>query len=396
MDRAMEKLMQNPRNSAILRHELLQKFGNACAICGVTDDVTPLNLIHLPHVSSSGLTTEENFIILCSNCHHTFDQQPKEYEFVSFLAEILNLHPDFSKVQQEVLLGSKIRYRADIIVNRQNNGRTNNLLIECKSYVLITSAQIHQVISQIKNYQATLDDCQLVLAVPYTIIEPHRETLKAANIEVWDLRYIAEQFSNQIKNASHSYFKALLLAILAKSQKRSREQEFLDLLSSCLPGNKDWSVYQKLVGEILEHLFTPPLGRPIPELSDKSQVNRRDFIMPNYSDKGFWAFLREKYEADYIVIDAKNYAKKIKKNQILQLANYLKPHGAGLFGLIVSRKGGDSGGCEHTLREQWLVHRKLILVLDDDDIRAMLLAKSDGRQPEDIIGQKIEHFRLSM
>ncbi len=87
---------------------------------------------------------------------------------------------------------------------------------------------------------------------------------------------------------------------------------------------------------------------------------------------------------------------KVKKSEVLQIANYLKSHGAGLFGIIVCRKGGDKSGCEHTLREQWMVHRKLILVLSDDDIKEMLIAKLDGRLPEEIVGQKIEQFRLSM
>lgn len=118
--------------------------------------------------------------------------------------------------------------------------------------------------------------------------------------------------------------------------------------------------------------------------------------MPNYTDKGFWAFMREKYEADYVVIDAKNYSRRVKKSEVLQIANYLKPHGAGLFGIIISREGGDTSGCEHTLREQWLIHRKLILLLDDDDVTQMLVTKSEGRVPEEVIEQKIEHFRLSM
>ena len=48
-----------------------------------------------------------------------------------------------------------------------------------------------------------------------------------------------------------------------------------------------------------------------------------------------------------------------------------------------------------TLREQWLVHQKLILILNDADLESMLLAKSDGRI-EEVIGRKIEDFRLSM
>jgi hypothetical protein len=42
------------------------------------------------------------------------------------------------------------------------------------------------------------------------------------------------------------------------------------------------------------------------------------------------------------------------------------------------------------------MHRKLILVLDDDDVRQMLVAKSDGRPAEDYLGQKIQAFRLKM
>lgn len=143
-------------------------------------------------------------------------------------------------------------------------------------------------------------------------------------------------------------------------------------------------------------MFTPPLGKPITELSDQAAANRCDFIMPNYAEQGFWAFLREKYQADYIVIDAKNYMGKVKKPQVLQIANYLKPHGAGLFGIIISRNGGDTSGCEHALREQWMIHRKLILVLDDDDIQSMLVARSEGRAAEELLGLKIERFRLSM
>ena len=220
--------------------------------------------------------------------------------------------------------------------------------------------------------------------------------LHTANIEVWDIRYLGKQFSEQIQEAPFSYYKALLLAQLSRPAVPSLEQKLLDNLAVCHPGKADWYVYQSLVGDILECLFTPPLGKPIPELCDKAKANRRDFIMPNYTDKGFWAFMREQYQADYVVVDAKNYTRKVKKSEVLQIANYLKPHGAGLFGIIISRKGGDTSGCEHTLREQWMVHRKLILVLDDDDIKEMLIAKSDGRAPEEIVGQKIEHFRLSM
>ncbi|MEN5160015.1 HNH endonuclease [Achromobacter spanius] len=386
----------NQRIPTGLRSKILDKYGHKCAICDVSDDVVSLELARLVPISNGGESSEKNLIILCPNCHKTLDRQPREIEFVSFITELLKLHPGFSEVRQEVLLGRETRYRADILVNRTSGGGKEALLIECKTPIVFAAGSIRNAISQLETYRAVYGDCRLVLAIPATLTEADLLSLRAANIEAWDLPYIESQFPAEIQKAPPSYYKALFLAQIGRPERVAREKELIDSLASCNPGKTDCYVYQALVGEILECLFTPPLGKPIPELSDKSEANRRDFIMPNYAESGFWSFLRQKYDADYIVIDAKNYTRKVKKQEVLQIANYLKPHGAGLFGLIVSRKGGDTSGCEHTLREQWMVHRKLILVLDDEDIKAMLMAKSDGRLAEDVLGQRIERFRLSM
>ncbi|QSA99942.1 hypothetical protein JWZ98_14775 [Methylomonas sp. EFPC1] len=182
---------------------------------------------------------------------------------------------------------------------------------------------------------------------------------------------------------------------MTPSPKKTTEEEFIEKLKTCQPGKDYWSDYQKLVGQILEHLFCPPLEAPISESADQDKINRRDWILPNYSDQGFWNFLRIKYSADYIVVDAKNYKGAISKNQVLQIANYLKTHGAGMFAIIVTRAGANKSA-DLTIREQWMANKKMILVLNDEDIKAMLLAKSVGGEPEKVIGQTIERFRLSM
>lgn len=392
----MKEMNQRNSHSVQMRKNLLEKFNHCCASCGVKDDIVPLEIASLTPVSAESELSEDNMTILCPSCHMTFDRRPKEYEFINFLSGLLKNNSNFSNVRQEVLLGQEIRYRGDILVTRKEKEKYVTLLVECKAYLSPTLNHIKNIIYQLGKYKATLENCQMVLAVSSTLREKDLAMLSAANIEVWDMQYIAKHFLEQINKAPPNYYKVLLLSILAQSKKITREKELLNSLSLCVSGKTDWFVYQSLIGDIFEHLFTPPLGKPIPELSDKSRANRRDFIMPNYTDKGFWHFLREKYKADYIVIDAKNYTRKVKKAEVLQIANYLKSHGAGLFGLIATRKGGDAAGCEHTLREQWLVHQKMILILDDEDIKAMLMAKADGQPPEDILGQKIEQFRLSM
>lgn len=87
------------RNSAALRHKLLEQYDHACVACGVKDDVVPLQIVHLVPFSVGGESSEDNLIILCPNCHQTFDRQPREYEFVSFLSDLLKNHPNFSDIQ---------------------------------------------------------------------------------------------------------------------------------------------------------------------------------------------------------------------------------------------------------------------------------------------------------
>ena len=96
-----------------------------------------------------------------------------------------------------------------------------------------------------------------------------------------------------------------------------------------------------------------------------------------------------------MVVDAKNYTHEVQKSEVLQLANYLSIHGPGHFGIIVTRKGGDNSALV-TRREQWIMYGKLILILNDDDVKQMLESKDASDDADWLIRQKIEDFRLSI
>ena len=66
-----------------------------------------------------------------------------------------------------------------------------------------------------------------------------------------------------------------------------------------------------------------------------------------------------------------------------------------MFGIILCRAGVD-GGAKVTMREQWILHRKLIVALNDLDLENMLLAKAAGGDPTTVLGDRIQEFRLSM
>ena len=103
-------------------------------------------------------------------------------------------------------------------------------------------------------------------------------------------------------------------------------------------------------------------------------------------------YLRDRYKAEFIVVDAKNSAHEIGKDDILQVAHYLKDKGFGLFGLIFSRCGGDPSSEIH-LRDIWQSENKMIVILSDNDVEQMLLGKQRGNDPSRIIIEKIQEFR---
>ena len=79
---------------------------------------------------------------------------------------------------------------------------------------------------------------------------------------------------------------------------------------------------------------------------------------------------------------------------MLDLGNYLSKPGTGLFGMLVTRNSSDRGA-DITRREQWFMHQKLVIVLNDDDLRQMWTMLKRGGDPSQHILQKIEDFRIA-
>lgn len=373
-----------------VRDNLLNKFGERCQVCGATG--IPLVLDHIVPISAGGTNDEGNLTLLCANCNQSIaNRRFTEMEFNDYLYKLLTRSADFEDVRLEERLSREKPFRADITA-RSKDGKT--WLIECKNASSFTPARMHFAIHQIKSYKNITNFDNYVLAFPGLVSESQAASLKIHGIAAWDAHALAKKFKSEIAAVEHPFFQ-MILASMAQTEKKTPEETFISKLKACEAGKDFWSDYQKLIGQILEHLFCPPLETPISELPDYDSINRRDWVIPNYSGQGFWNFTREKYHADYIVVDAKNYKDPISKNQVLQIANYLKLHGAGMFAIIVTRVGANKSALL-TMREQWMANKKMILVLNDEDVEAMLLAKSAGGAPEKVIGQAIERFRLSM
>lgn len=374
---------------------ILDRDGNKCSICGVELAHDNISIDHIFPLALGGSNNFNNLRLLCRTCDSKYANNAfNAYEFEKYIYDVMLKSNDFRNVELEKQIGKETRYVADIVAERKKGKTWDKIVIEIKYITSMTIDRIKSVIESYKKMEGAIGNFKFILLFPGKLTEVASLLLNQNNIEVWDLEYISTRFKNEIEQIDHPIFRSLF-TLNTYNSNIPVEQVFINKLKSCKPGKENWSMYQKLIGEILSFLFCPPLLLPLSEKSDALKINRRDFIFPNYCEIGFWAFLRSRYHADYIVVDAKNYNKQVTKKEVLQIANYLKFHGTGLFGMIISRNG-ISQGALYTIREVWAIDKKLIIVLQDNEIEQMLLEKLTKREPENVIRQKIEDFRLSL
>ena len=316
----------------------------------------------------------------------------RELEFEQFVAGLLDAHPQYSDVRKNPRIGPGLM--PDLTAIRKHDHIEERLVIEVTAAPFMRPGLIRSKHRQIETYRNTGLIDVAVLIFRGRLPERYRATFEDAQIEVWDLDHIATTFANEIQIQPDSYLKQHFL-LDEKTPPRMEADDLLRRLRKCPRGQSHWVEFQRIVKDIFEYLFVPPLGQAIEESSDASGSNRRDIILPNHTSSGFWKSMRDDFKAHYIVVEAKNWNKPINKGEALQVANYLKPYGAGMFALIAARNSA-SESCRQTIREQWTANQKMMVVLTEVDIESMLRIKDDGLSPEDVLVALIGDFRLSM
>lgn len=158
----------------------------------------------------------------------------------------------------------------------------------------------------------------LVLAIPGQLSDERASLLAGVGITLWDgprLTQAAEEAGVRIPPG---------LGISSRAKRPdSRGRQLRRQVHEIPPGRQTWVAFQDWATDVFEYLFCPPLETPIREHPTENGHNRRDIVMANYAEHGFWRFMRHHYRADYIVIDAKNHGDRLPKVEVLKLANYL-------------------------------------------------------------------------
>lgn len=309
-------------------------------------------------------------------------------EFELFVRDVLLANPArFRKVQH---MGWAQRHLFDLwaLDDRHDGAQT---YFEVKKRPAVLPDVLDGIAFEAEQLRASKPDARVVLVISGLPTEAAARAASARRIQIWGKLSLASLTPP-----------ALLAAKRAELQGRATDPlpsaggvELGKALSTIPAGKADALVYQHHVVKTFEHLFVPPLEPPREELNDRERRNRRDAIFENPGIHPFWEGLRRHYRADFVVLDAKNYAQGPNKHAVTSVAHYLKKYGPGLFAIIASRKGPRPDAV-HAAREQWISGEKMIVFVTDDDIREMLELAGKGGAPEVIIRNRIADMRLAL
>ena len=147
--------------------------------------------------------------------------------------------------------------RPDFIVSPEENSYS---IVEVKGQTPNTQLRLEVIANQLKEYSNALRELfpkaniQRVLIIIGALSAEHLTYLVDHGvdriIDTAQLKRIAESAANEIVRTATTKLPP------ATADSLLRELEELQ------PGKSDWSKYQKLVGNILEFLFCPPLEKP--------------------------------------------------------------------------------------------------------------------------------------
>lgn len=226
------------------------------------------------------------------------------------------------------------------------------------------------------------------------IVYPGREVaslLKQKNILFYNIFDLCDEFF-KVDNSIvlHWYIKPLLFKLQIQDNLIQKLGESLiNRLINCPEGEKNWSDYEKIGVDTFKFLFQDNFKKFLSEEQVENDLknHRRDLLVNNnFKDpSSIWAEAKIKYNSSAIIIDFKNYSKKLNSSTLFSVSKYTKKN-VGDFAIVFCRKGIDKTA--EIEQRDLLRNGKLLLVFKDDEIIDMIREKMIGEDPIDRLESK--------
>lgn len=142
-------------------------------------------------------------------------------------------------------------------------------------------------------------------------------------------------------------------------------------------GREHADEFHTVIMGALEAIFSPDLMNPTKEEKIHEGRKRVDIVFDNSCRRGFFRSLHALHNipCPYIFVECKNYASDMRNPEFDQLTGRFSPK-RGRFGLLVCRDKGNIDACVARCKDTMNDDRGIVIVLDDNDIIALLAKRS--------------------
>lgn len=193
--------------------------------------------------------------------------------------------------------------------------------------------------------------------------------------------------------------KELNFNIDLKQYKKCMESNYgyIDRLETIIAGKKNAQQYEKFCVDILKYLFNDTLSLWEEQQKSNDDLFRFDLIckIKNNITNEFFNTIENYFSSKYIIFEFKNYIEEITQKEVYTTEKYLYKTALRTVAILLTRNGVDKNGTKAikgTLRE----NGKLIIVLDDNDIKQMIYAKEHGEDYIQILINKLDKMLVSL
>lgn len=187
--------------------------------------------------------------------------------------------------------------------------------------------------------------------------------------------------------------KELYFNIDLKQYKKCKESNYgyIERLETIIAGKKNAQQYEKFCVDILKYLFNDTLSLWEEQQKSNDDLFRFDLIckIKNNINNEFFNIIENYFSSKYIIFEFKNYIEEITQKEVYTTEKYLYKTALRTVAILLTRNGVDKNGIKAikgTLRE----NGKLIIVLDDSDIKQMIYAKEHGEDYIEILINKLD------
>lgn len=172
---------------------------------------------------------------------------------------------------------------------------------------------------------------------------------------------------------------------------------YIQRLDSIIEGNNNADKYEKFCVDVLKYLFSDILSLWEEQKKSNDDLYRFDLIckIKNNTNSEFFNTIEKYFLSKYIVFEFKNYIDEITQREVYTTEKYLYKTALRMVAIILTRNGVDKNGMKAikwTLRE----NGKLLIVLDDNDIKQMIYAKENGEDYNEILINKLDNLLMTL